>query len=135
MPSQVLLDRVYGYLDRRPMIGTRLVVVGPTYVEATVQATVQVKARASPERVQADIMAGLNAFLDPLQGGPNQRGWPFGRDVYRAEILQVIDNVPGVDHVLSLELIAGNGEAQCGNLCVGRTWLVTSGVHEIVVQM
>lgn len=134
-PSQGMLDSVHSYLNRRRTIGTRLVVVGPQYVEVTVQATVQAKARTSPARVQADIIAGLNAFLDPLQGGPNQRGWPFGRDVYRAEILQVIDNVPGVDHVLSLELIAGNGAAQCGNLCVGPTWLVTPGRHEIVVQM
>ncbi len=133
-PSQGLLDTVHDYLNRRRIIGTRLVVVGPQYVVVTVRATVQVKARSSPERVQVDILAQLNRFLDPLQGGPNGRGWPFGRDVYRAEILQVIDNVSGVDHVLSLELIADQGEAQCSNLCVGPTWLVTPGTHEIVVQ-
>jgi hypothetical protein len=84
--------------------------------------------------VQGDVSAALAAYLDPLSGGPAGRGWPFGRDVYRAEILQVIDGVAGVDHVLSLELFADDDEGQCGNLCVGPATLVASGAHAIVVQ-
>jgi hypothetical protein len=60
-------------------------------------------------------------------------GWPFGRDVYRSEILQVIDGVAGVDNVLSLELIGDGGAAECGNLCVGAIELVAAGQHRIEV--
>lgn len=132
-PTAALLDLVFRYLNRRRIIGTRLVVVGPGYLEVTVQAEVRARRGADGARVQAQIERSLNAFLDPLSGGPNGRGWPFGRDVYRAEILQVIDNVPGVDHVLGLELIPGDGAAQCANLCVGPTWLVRAGEHRITV--
>lgn len=132
-PTAALLDLVFRYLNRRRILGTRLVVVGPEYLEVTVQAEVRTQRGADGARVQAQIISSLNAFLDPLTGGPNGRGWPFGRDVYRSEILQVIDNVPGVDHVLGLELIPGDGEAQCANLCVGPTWLVRAGNHQVMV--
>lgn len=132
-PTSELLELVFRYLNRRRIIGTRLVVVGPEYLEVTVQAEVRTRRGADGARVQGQIISSLNAFLDPLTGGPNGRGWPFGRDVYRSEILQVIDNVPGVDHVLSLELIPGDGEAQCANLCVGPTWLVRAGNHQVIV--
>ena len=78
-------------------------------------------------------MAALNKFLDPLVGGPDGSGWPFGRDVYRSEIMRIIDEVPGVDYVASLELIGGDGQPQCGNVCLGPTWLVAAGTHQIIV--
>lgn len=132
-PTAGLLQAVFAYLNRRRIVGTRLVVVGPAYREVTVRATVRAKVGADLARVQKQIRAALNIFLDPLRGGPENRGWPFGRDVYRSEILQVIDQVAGVDHVLSLELIPDQGEAQCGNLCLGPTMLTTPGAHEMQV--
>ena len=53
--------------------------------------------------------------------------------VVRSEVLQVIDAVPGVDHVLDLELVDEDG-ASCGNLCLGPAGLVVSGVHRIEVS-
>jgi hypothetical protein len=53
--------------------------------------------------------------------------------VYRSEILQVIDGVSGVDHVLELSLSAAGGEPLCGNIPVCPTWLVTTGTHQIDV--
>jgi hypothetical protein len=132
-PTPGLLDTVAHYLNRRRIVGTRLVVVGPDYMPVQVRAIVRARPNAAPARVQSDVVAALDAFLDPLHGGPAGRGWPFGRAVYRAEILQVIDGVSGVDHVLELEMIPGEGEAQCGNLCVGPTSLVTPAAHEIDV--
>jgi predicted phage baseplate assembly protein len=131
-PTAGLLQAVQQSLDRRRVIGTRLRVVAPQYLEVRVEAVVQSKAVSSVDRVQTDILQALNQFLDPLRGGTGY-GWAFGRDVYRSEILQVIDEVAGVDHVLSLRLIPGTGEAQCGNLCVAPTWLVTPGQHSIEV--
>ena len=71
---------------------------------------------AKPHRVIADTSAALDVFLDPLKGGPTGRGWPFGRDVYRSEILEVIDRTPGVDHVEDLELVAAAGHSTACHL-------------------
>ncbi|HYX28643.1 MAG TPA: putative baseplate assembly protein [Pyrinomonadaceae bacterium] len=133
VPSAGLLRAVGAYLNRRRIIGTRVEVIGPTYLEIAVRATIQPKREANRVDLQAAIVARLNQFLDPLIGGPDGTGWPFGRDVYRAEIMRVIDEVAGVDHVDSIELFGPGCEAQCGDVCLGPTWLVTAGQHEIKV--
>lgn len=133
MASSALLEAVRRYLDRRRLVGTRLVVVGPRYVEVTVRATLAVKANALFGRVLDDVRAALDNFLDPLCGGPDKHGWPFGRDVYRSEVLEVIDKVAGVDHIENLELIGDGHPSQCGNLCVGLLRLVTPGTHILEV--
>ena len=128
-----MLRVIKRYLDRRRIICTRLEVVGPQYVTVSVQATVQAQSGAKLPRVHESIVEVLNLFLDPRQGGPDALGWPFGRDVSRSEILQVIRDVPGVDHVTSLTLSADSGASQCGNLTICGTSLVTPGTHQIVV--
>jgi hypothetical protein len=79
------------------------------------------------------IVKALDDFFNPLTGGPEQTGWPFGRDVYRSEVLQVIDEVMGVDHVIELELSAEGCGPQCGNICLAPGWLVSAGEHVIEV--
>ena len=132
-PSQGLLQAVKRFLDRRRIVATRVEVVGPHYLEVSVRARVRTRPHTNTTRVQTQIHQALNAFLDPRSGGPAGFGWPFGRDVYRSEILQVIDGVSGVDHVLELSLRATDGEPLCGNIAVCPTWLVTPGAHQIDV--
>jgi hypothetical protein len=132
-PSAGLLRAVRRWLDRRRVLCTRLVVVGPQYLPVDVTARIRAYVGADPTRVQADVADALTTFLDPLRGGPAGRGWPFGRDVYRSEILQVIDQVRGVDHVLQLTITTDGRDVACGNLCVPSTWLVTAGTMTIEV--
>lgn len=133
MPGAGLLRAVRRYLTRRRVMCTRLVVTGPRYVEVTVRTSVRVRTGADPASVRGDVLAALDAFLHPLLGGPAGRGWPFGRDVYRSEILHVVDAVPGVDHVVALSMSGDGAPASCGNLCVGLTALTTSGPHHVEV--
>lgn len=132
-PSAGLRAAVKAYLSRRRVLGTRVEVVGPSYLEVAVHARVRVLKGQRPERLQREIGAALDRFLDPLRGGDDGAGWRFGRDVYRSEILQVIDDVPGVDHVLDLTLVPSGCEPACGNVCLKPTWLTTPGLHAIEV--
>lgn len=132
-PSAGLIAAVKRYLDRRRIICTRIAVAAPTYVVITVTASVQALTGASASAVQAGILDSLDAFLNPLTGGPAGLGWPFSRSVYNAEILERIANVPGVDHVNSLSITAGSGVPQCGDITLCPTFLVTSGAHQIQV--
>ena len=133
MPTPGLLRAVTAYLRPRRVIGTRVEVVGPTYLDVAVQASVQSIARTNRTNLQQAIVTALNNFLDPLIGGPDGTGWPFGRDVYRSEIMKVLDSVAGVDYIVSLALLADCGQPQCGNVCLGPTWLVAAGTHQISV--
>ena len=133
MPTPGLLRAVNAYLRPRRVIGTRAEVIAPTYLDVAVQATVQSMTGSNKTNLQQAIVVALNRFLDPLLGGPAGTGWPFGRDVYRSEIMRVIDAVTGVDYVASLALVAECGQPQCGNVCLGPTWLVAAGTHQITV--
>jgi len=132
-PSSGLRAAVQRYLNRRRIIGSRIEVTGPVYTQVTVRARVQSQLKANAARVRQDVRQALHDFFDPRHGGPDKTGWPFGRDVYRSEVLQVIDGVAGVENVLALELIANEAEPSCGNLCLGPCGLIISGEHEIVV--
>jgi predicted phage baseplate assembly protein len=131
-PSPGLRYAVAAYLDRHRMLGTRVEVTGPTYTEVSVDAQVQATRSASRADLANRLHAALDGFFDPLAGGPDGTGWPLGRDVYRLEVMRVLDEVPGVEHVLELELLTADG-AQCGDVCIGQIGLVAAGAHQIEV--
>lgn len=131
-PSPGLRHAVAAYLDRRRMLGTRVEVTGPTYTEVSVHAQVQAARSASRADLASRLRAALDGFFDPVAGGPDGVGWPLGRDVYRMEVMRVLDEVAGVEHVLELELLTAAG-AQCGDICIGQIGLVAAGAHQIEV--
>lgn len=132
-PSPSLIRRVQAYLNARRVVGTRLLVTGPQYHAAAVRARIRVVRGANPASVRAAVERALDAFFDPLSGGPDHQGWPFGRSIYRSEVLQVLDETPDVDHVLDLELIDEDGQSSCGNLCLRPLELVDAQPHQIEV--
>jgi predicted phage baseplate assembly protein len=132
-PTHGLRQSVAAYLNRRRVIGTRVEVTGPLYVTVAVHAKVEALPGVRAADLQTAIGETLDRFFHPLTGGQDGTGWPFGRDVYRAEVLGVIDEVPGVAHVLSLEFLK-DGCPTCGNVCLGPTGLVDAGPHEIDVE-
>ncbi|MDH0867504.1 baseplate J/gp47 family protein [Mitsuaria sp. GD03876] len=132
-PSRGFLDRVAARLETRRVLGTRVAVAGPGYLEVAVRARVQALDGIDRQRLAAEVSAALDAFFDPVSGGPDAAGWPLGRDVYRAEVMQVIDQTPGVDHVIALELVAEGCAPNCGNVCLRPDWLVAAGRHNIEV--
>lgn len=134
VPTPGLLGAVRRYLEGRRTICARVVVMGPRYRVVRVIARLRARSGADLVRVREAARDALDRFLDPLAGGPAGRGWPFGRDVYRTEVLHVLDGIPGVDHVLELELAADGGEAGCGNICIGPTTLTVSGDHVLAVE-
>lgn len=98
-PSTALTAQVLAELEPRRLLATRLHVTGPRYVSVEVRVALAPRADAIDERLRADAAAALTRFLDPLQGGAAGKGWPFGRAVYVSEIYELLEAVPGVDHV------------------------------------
>lgn len=134
VPSPGLIGEVSAYLNRRRVIGTRIEVTGPDYLEVAVTASVKAATGQNKTVIRDAVAAALAGFLDPLTGGPDHKGWPLGRGVYVSEILQTIAKVPGVDHVISLQLNAGDCGPQCGDICLAPLALTVSGNHQIQVS-
>ena len=130
-PTDGLRRLVAEWLNSHRLLGSRIEVVGPVYVPVTVRADIGIEDGAIGPDVIAAVSERIDRFLDPLAGGPDGTGWPFGRDIYRSELLQTIDETPGVSFVRRLEIVDGAGHASCGNLCIGPLGLPDGQAHEI----
>jgi predicted phage baseplate assembly protein len=118
-PGPELIAEVRRHLARKRTIGTRVAVTGPSYAELSVSGQVRLSPGAVAATAADAARTALREFLHPLRGGPAGRGWPFGRDVRRTELLALLDGVPGVDYVADLELTGPDGAGGCGDICVG----------------
>ncbi len=86
-------------------MGQRLIVTGPTYLPVGVEAAVVPANSSAGGDVFEQVVATLQAFLHPLTGGPDGRGWPFGRDVFLSDIAAKLEAVADVDYVQTLNLL------------------------------
>ncbi|MGI5400294.1 baseplate J/gp47 family protein [Streptomyces sp. CA-135486] len=126
-PSPGLLARVRARLEAARTLGTQVFVTGPQYVSVAVSARLVPLPDARAEDVVAAASAAVERFLHPISGGPAGRGWPFGRAVRRTELLQLLDSVPGVDHVGELTLTREPGTGDCGDITICPFQLVLAG--------
>jgi hypothetical protein len=102
VPSADLVERVEQYLEPRRLVATTVNVVGPRYFAVNVQLTVVLlpdTVRLTEAQIRTPIEDAFLRFFDPLTGGADGRGWPFGRNVYVSEIYELLDDLPGVDYV------------------------------------
>ncbi|AZM61581.1 MULTISPECIES: putative baseplate assembly protein [unclassified Streptomyces] len=99
VPGDDLLARITRYLDERRLIGTRLAVGPPYYQGVTVVATLHAFRGVETDRVRRQAHDALYEYLDPLTGGADGKGWPFGRPVQSGEMFAVLQRVPGVELV------------------------------------
>ncbi|MBI2782331.1 MAG: putative baseplate assembly protein [Chloroflexi bacterium] len=115
VPDPTLLEAITQRLEECRVIGTRISVEPPGYRGVTVEATVKPAAGANPNRLKADAERALYEYLHPITGGPDGKGWPFGRPVTIGEIYSVLQRVPGSEVVDSVNLFGTNAET-----CEGR---------------
>jgi predicted phage baseplate assembly protein len=101
-PSTVV--RLRDHLDNRRLLTTRLDIQQPQYVWVTVQTRIKTLPKAEPERVRYAVKAALYRFLHPVFGGPDGKGWPFGRILTIDKVYALIQTVPGVEYATELNL-------------------------------
>ena len=106
-PSLELRRRVRDFIIARAPAGvmTGITVAGPDYLPVGVQVSIAPVSFEAAGEVFEDAVAVLMAFLNPLSGGPDGDGWPFGRDVYLSDVAAVLEAIPGVDYVRTLDLL------------------------------
>ncbi|MFG2627535.1 putative baseplate assembly protein [Streptomyces sp. NPDC048473] len=137
IPSDSVLSAVAARLDERRLVGTRLVVEPPAYQGVTVVARL-VAAGGDVDRVRAQVLAALFRHIDPLRGGMEGTGWPFGRPVQYGEVFAVLQGVQGVGLVEEVRLfpadpITGRRGAAVERIDVAPGALVFSHQHQVEV--
>ena len=101
-----LHDALWQFFDERRTLTTRHHVVGPVYLPVQISANLALREDAPPQQALAAARQALLAWSDPLTGGVNGQGWPFGRAVYTSEASAVLEQVPLVDYVENVQVTA-----------------------------
>jgi hypothetical protein len=104
VPSNEVLRYVKRYLDERKLVGSVLGVIRPRYQDLSLKVTLLRRTIGTSDRLRREIELKLRRFLHPLVGGRSQTGWDFGRPVLKTELVHLIEEVPGVEGVDSLEI-------------------------------
>ncbi len=115
--NSALRDRVMHYLDERRLLGVPLQLQQPDYVGVSVQAEVTLEPTYNNPSAQAEIIhklkVALYRYLNPLTGGSDRTGWPFGRPLYQSDIIALLQQVAGIQYLGTILLfpIQKNGES------------------------
>jgi predicted phage baseplate assembly protein len=133
-PSRGQLTAVANYLEHRRIPGTVIRVVGPQYINIGIKTVVVAEKGFSATIVQKNAAAAILAFLHPLIGGDDKQGWPLGRRIYSADLLNVIAAAHGVSHVVSVELIDERDCSQSHAVALGTFGLPAASPPQIQVR-
>lgn len=113
-PSSDQIRSVCRYLDRFRLLTTEVYVKGPDYRAIKVEARVAAKPYAAFDAVAQDVIAALNAYLDPLgrqssngnttnsNAERTKEGRPFAQELYPTSLYHVILGVENVAAVYNL---------------------------------
>lgn len=128
-PDPGAVAEVLARLAERRLVTTEVFVRGPVYRR------VDVKAILSGDEMTAQALRGriaeeLESYLDPLTGGEEGGGWPFGHAVRPTEFAYIIDTIAGVEALvtdLTLTLDGDGPSSDCEDLPIRDHELVCLG--------
>jgi hypothetical protein len=101
--SPALLQGLHTWLDEWRLLTTRVHVVDHRALPIQVKAKIYLASDGLRDAVRASAAAALEAFLHAL-GGWRGEGWPFGRAIFESDIAAVLDKLPGIDFVESIQV-------------------------------
>jgi predicted phage baseplate assembly protein len=135
LPDQGALDAVARHLaERVGPAGVQFVVGAARYELVRVEGRLVPEAGVDPGAVVRGAIAAVNDYLDPVTGGEDGQGWPFGGPVRHAALLrQLLARVGGLRAVTSLNLVVdGRRLPPCADHAIARHGLPFPAGHELV---
>ena len=108
VPSVETINRIRDYLDRRRVIGARILVTPPHYRGLTIAAKLVARREFDSKDVERRALEDLYTSFSPISGGRDGKGWEFGRDVLQGDVYAVLQAVRGVELVDDCRLFEAN---------------------------
>lgn len=103
-----LCTQILAYLDERRLLGVQVKLQAPEYVGVAVQTEVALEPEYNHPAAQQEILGKLRValyrFLNPITGGHDSKGWPFGRPVYPSDIVTLFQQFPAVRYLGVVQL-------------------------------
>lgn len=108
VPAEETVARIGAVLDERRCVGARVVVEPPRYQGITVVARLRASPRASASRLVETALSALFRYFNPLTGGPDGTGWPFGRPVHVGDVYALLQRLTGCEFVEDARLFGAD---------------------------
>jgi predicted phage baseplate assembly protein len=128
--SQGLIRQVTDFLETKRISTSTLTITEPRYLKISITASICPKKMEESDLVRRQVKEKLDLYFHPLKGGPEGKGWDFGRDVFVSEICKVIEDIEGVDHAEDVKILDSEYE---DFVKVDEDVVVSSGTHEIYI--
>jgi predicted phage baseplate assembly protein len=94
LPDQGAVQAAQTYLNNAKLIGGEIFVCPVVYRKVWLSLTIAVDTALSVNLRQM-VLTGLQNFLDPLTGGDDANGWPFGDPLRPSSLLKVAQAILG----------------------------------------
>ncbi|MBW4557872.1 MAG: putative baseplate assembly protein [Trichormus sp. ATA11-4-KO1] len=126
--SPQLRSQILAYLDERRLLGVQIKLQAPEYVGVAVQTEVALEPEYNNPSAQQEMLwklrIGLYRFLNPITGGHEGKGWPFGRPVYPSDIVTLFQQFPAVRYLGVVQLFELR--------YTGQTWVRTLPQNPVI---
>ncbi|MDY6892467.1 MAG: putative baseplate assembly protein [Chloroflexota bacterium] len=137
--TRQIREEVEAYLDERRLLGTRLEIVTPKYVPVAVEAKIRGRQGTDFRCVADEIERALYRYINPLVGGSEGNGWPFGRGISLSEVYAAIHGMGNFDFIENVNLypvdpVTGERQGATTQISVTLDSLICSHKHEITVS-
>ncbi|TAL25221.1 MAG: putative baseplate assembly protein [Aquabacterium sp.] len=124
-PAPSLLAQVQSFLRERCSADLELVLAAPTWLPVDVDLEIVCTDPALQAGAAQACGDALRAWLHPVDGGREGRGWDFGRLPHVSDLVRVVRGIDGVVEVRRLRLLAAEGmedvrAAGCFITCAGQ---------------
>jgi len=131
-PSLALVEQVQHYLEANAIPTASIVVTGPVYVQVSITAAIALQRLDNVREIDQALQQRLTRFLHPLTGGFDGKGWIFGREPHKSDLYSLLESVPGVDHIHSLNITQTE---DITNAKRSDRFLIYSGTHSLTYQL
>jgi hypothetical protein len=142
-PSSELVRMTEEYLkNRNPVSVSNLTVTSPAYISVSVTADLYVSSIDLASSVKFAAMKRLKEFLHPLYGGYDEKGWEFGKIPCLSDVLALLKELSGVDHVENLSMTIREEKSGTSSVIselkhdinLPSYVLISSGAHQIGIR-
>jgi predicted phage baseplate assembly protein len=135
LPGAATLAIVCAQLNLHRLLTSEVYVVAPTYRLVLIEATIVVSPDFDLSVVKLAVEQALTTWFDPLKGGADGTGWPFGGTIYYSDVYRAILQ-PGVARLQNNQLVVwldNQRQAFCRDVPINDGELVYSQGHTITV--
>lgn len=98
------ITKLNAYLDERRLLTTRVNIRQPAYTWISVRVTLGAAPDHEQSQVEQAVLSRLYRFINPIVGGVDGNGWPFGRNLFVSDVYQCLQGLTGVQFIRSVEM-------------------------------